>query len=553
MRQEARFVDYKTKKALVVDDYPSMRSAFKMAMASFGMTKVDLAATASEAVMRVKGGDYDVIICDYNLGEGRDGQQLLEEMRHRKLIGLETVFLMVTAESIYERVVAAAELAPDDYLIKPFNGEILRTRLDAILLKKEAFRKVYRSFAQGDLESALAGCDLIIQEHPKYFVDALRFKGEVLLAMGDFEGAETLYKQVIALRAVPWSRLGLARALHLQRKEPAAEELLLDIVNLHPELVASYDLLADVQIAQNKFKQAQNTLHRGVEVSAKSPRRQRRLGELAYQNEDLDSAETAFRAAIDKGRNSVFLVANDFANLARVHLDLGNAKAAAEVVASNRKLLQESAEGKLVAAVVQAQVSARNGQPKDARASMLEAMQIKERGARCEPELAMDMVEACVKAGMDEEAAALLAEVARNAHDSTALLDKARRIYQEAGKEAQVLEILQKSTAHVAQLSREGALLLQKGDLKNGVQKLLLAAREAPRNPRVLMNTAWAILRWVEQDGNSGDLLGNAKRLLDDAAYLAPDHSRLAGLQTMLRNIESARAAQRLAALIKPT
>ena len=46
---EARLVDYKAKRALVIDDYPSMRSAFKMALASFGMTKVDLAATASEA------------------------------------------------------------------------------------------------------------------------------------------------------------------------------------------------------------------------------------------------------------------------------------------------------------------------------------------------------------------------------------------------------------------------------------------------------------------------------------------------------------------------
>jgi tetratricopeptide (TPR) repeat protein len=341
--------------------------------------------------------------------------------------------------------------------------------------------------------------------------------------------------------------------MHLQRKEPVAEEMLLDIVKQHPELVASYDLLADVQIAQNKFTEAQHTLHRGVEVSAKSPRRQRRLGELAYQNEDLDSAQAAFSAAIEKGRNSVFLAANDFANLARVHLDQGNAKAAAEVISGNRKLLQESPEGKLVVAVVQAQVHARNAQHKEARAGMLEAMQLKKRGARCEPELAMDMVEACVKAGMDEEAAELLAEVARNAHDSTVLLDKAKRIYQEAGKAEQVADILQKSTARVAQLSKEGALLLQKGDLRNGVQKLLQASKEAPHNPRVLMNTAWAILRLVEQEGGSGDMLGNAKCLLDDADHLAPEHPRLAGLQTMLRTIESAVAAQRLAALIKPT
>jgi len=545
-------IDYKSKKALVIDDYPGMRSAFKMALASFGMTKVDLAASASEAIMRVKSVSYDVIISDYNLGDARDGQQLLEEIRHRNMIGLETVFLMVTAESVYERVVAAAELAPDDYLIKPFNGEILRTRLDAILLKKEAFKKTYRYFAQGNLEAALAGCDEIMKTQAKYFVDAMRFKGEILIAMGDFEAAEALYKQIIALRAVPWSRLGLAKALHLQRKEPIAEDLLLDVVNQYPELVAGYDLLADVQISQNKLRDAQNTLHRGVEVSAKSPRRQRRLGQVAYQNADLLSAEQAFKTAIDKGRNSIFLAANDFANLSRVYLEQNNLKAASEVVVENRKLLQESNEGKLVSAVIQGQISARKGQIEEAQNLMREAAQIKNRGIHCEPELLLDMVEACIKSGMEKEAGELLSEVARNAHDSVALLDKAKRIYREAGQEAQVAQILQKSTAQVAKLTKEGALLLQRGDLKAGVEKLLAASQEAPRNPRVLMNTVWALLRLIEQEGNAVNRLSQAKRLLDDAAYLMPDHPRLAGLKTMLRTVETHLAEQRLASFNDP-
>lgn len=530
-------IDYKIKKALVIDDYPSMRSAFKMALASFGMTKVDLAATGSEALVRVKGMRYDVIISDYNLGEGRDGQQVLEEMRHRNLISLETAFLMVTAESVYERVVAAAELAPDDYLIKPFNGEIMRTRLDAILSKKEAFRDVYRSFTQGHMEAALAGCDTIMKMRPKYVVDALRFKGEVLIAMGDFEAAEALYKQIIAMRAVPWSRLGLARTAHLQRKEPEAEELLSGLVDQYPELVSGYDLLAEVQLAQNKHKDAQTTLQRGVSVSAKSARRQRQLGEVSYQNGDLKSAEIAFKAAIDKGKNSVFLLMNDFANLSRVHLEQGDEKAAAEVITNNRKLLQDNDDGKLVSAVVMAQVSARQGRAAESRELMQEALRRKQAGARCEPELALDMVQGCLDAGMEEEASQLLDEVARNAHDSATLLDKAKRIYREAGKEAAVAAILQKATAEVAQLSREGALLLRRGELREGVARLLRAAEAAPRNPRVLMNTAWAVLRLIEQEGHSGRLLEDAKRLLADAAYLMPGHPRLAGLQTMLRAV----------------
>lgn len=539
-------IDYKTKKALVIDDYPSMRTAFKTALASFGMTKVDLAATGSEAVMRVKATDYDVIISDYNLGDGRDGQQVLEEMRHRGLIGLQTAFLMVTAESVYERVVAAAELAPDDYLIKPFNGEILHTRLDAILLKKAAFADIHRAFTRGDLDAALAGCDALMTSQPRYAVDAMRFKGEVLIAMGDFEGAEALYRRIMEMRAVPWSRLGLARALHLQRKEPAAEELLFDILAQHPEIVAGYDLLADVQLSQNKTRDAQTTLHRGVGISAKSTRRQRRLGEVAYQNEDLESAQTAFGAAIDKGRHSVFLTANDFANLARVHLDRDNPGAASELIVGNRKFLQESDVGKLVSAVVMGQVATRAGRGDEAERQMRAALELKQRGIQCEPDLVLEMAETCERAGMAEEAEALLAEVARNAHDSPRLLEKARRIYRDAGKEAEAERVIAAATESVARLSKEGALLIQRGDLAGGVARLSQAAREAPRNPRVLLNTVWAILRLIEEQGEDGaGLMTRARALLEDAGQLAPDHHRLGGLRTRLRRIESMLSARR--------
>lgn len=532
-------IDFKTMRALVIDDYPSMRSAFKMALASFGLTKVDLAATGAEALARVKAGNYDFIISDYNLGESRDGQQVLEEMRHRNLIGLETVFLMVTAESVYERVVAAAELAPDDYLIKPFNGEIMRNRLETILLKKAVFRQVYRSFARGDMESSLQGCDEIMKATPKYAVDAMRFKGEVLIAMGNFDAAEVLYKQVMALRAVPWSRLGLARALHLQHKEPMAEGMLHSILAQHPELVSGYDLLADVQMAQNKAKDAQITLSRGVKISAKSARRQRRLGEVAYQNGDLKIAEGAYSGAIEKGKNSIFFHVNDFAKLSRVHLDQGNVKAAAEVIENHRKLLQETDAGKLVAAAVMGEVCVRNENAERASDYLKEAAKLIQSGVRCEPELALDLVQACLSVGMDDEAANLLEDVARNAHDSEALIDKAKQIYKKFDKEAVGDAIVQKATERVKNLSGEGALLVQRGDLLRGVKRLKEASEAAPRNPRILMNAAWAMLRLVEQQGDTGGLLFDAKQLLSETASLAPEHPRLARLQTMLRGAEA--------------
>jgi tetratricopeptide (TPR) repeat protein len=533
-------VDYKNKTALIVDDFPNMRSAFRMALAAFGLTKVDMAANAAEAIQRVKNTAYDIIICDYNLGDSRDGQQILEEMRHLGLIGLETAFLMVTAESVYERVVAAAELAPDDYLIKPFNADVMRSRLDGILAKKEAFADIYLHFDHGEMEAALAGCDNLMQNVPKYRIDAMRFKGEILIAMGRPDEARELYDEVIRMRAVPWARLGLAKAQHMRKKEVEAETILVELVEQYPGLVPAYDLLADVQIAQDKYQEAQATLQRGVETSAKSILRQRRLGEVSYRNGDLDAAKTAFDAAIQKGKYSVFHTPNDFANLARVHIDQGQTGEALKVLQDHRKLLQESDEGKLVASVMAGLIHTRSGNKAEAERHMKEALRLRESGTVSKPELLLDLAEGCLKAGLAEDASALIGEVARNAHDNPQLLDKAKAIYHEAGRPDEAHSVITQATEQVVNLSKEGALLSQRGDMVNATKALFRAAREAPRNPRVLMNAAWVAMRLVEQDPGESQYLAQVRVLLDDVALLAPDHPRLGGLQTMLRSVESA-------------
>ncbi|MDP1897107.1 MAG: response regulator, partial [Sulfurimicrobium sp.] len=121
-------VDFKDKTFLVIDDIIGVRSSMRITITTFGGVKVDMAANAADAINKIEHRNYDIILCDYSLGDAKDGQQLLEELKRRRLIRNTTVFMMVTAERGYEKVVSAVELAPDDYLIKPFSGEVLRSR-----------------------------------------------------------------------------------------------------------------------------------------------------------------------------------------------------------------------------------------------------------------------------------------------------------------------------------------------------------------------------------------------------------------------------------------
>ncbi|MFN3545010.1 MAG: response regulator [Thiobacillus sp.] len=531
-------IDFGALRALVVDDYPGMRNALRLTLSNFGITKVQLAASASEAIFQIRNKPYDFILCDFNLGEGRDGQQLLEELRHSRLIPLETVFIMVTAESFYEKVVATAELAPDDYMIKPFSADVLCSRLVAILQRKRAFAEAYRLCQSQQIEPAIAACDRLLREQPRYAVDALRFKGELLIALGRFDDAEKLYQQVIGMRAIPWARLGLARALHLQHKDDEAEAELRDVLDHAPEMVAAYDLLADVCMAKKDGKAAQEALQQGVAVSARTVRRQQKLGEVAMDNGDLDTARTAFNEAIEKGRHSIFIGPVDYGNLCRVQLEQGDLKAVANTLRQNKRTLEASPDGQLVVAVTQSNLFTREGKTDEAAKALDAAAGLRAGGAQGDPHLLLDLAHACMANGRADEADAVVADVARNAHDSEALLEKARKIYAAAGREAAGNSVLASATADVRKLNNAGVVLAQKGDFRGAAEKLLAACEAAPFNPRVSMNAVWVILKYIDQAGMDESMIAAARHHLAEAERRAPGHPRLAGLRLHLMEVE---------------
>lgn len=541
-------VNYTALRALVVDDSPDMRNALRITLSNLGLTKVQMAANAAEAIYHVKLREFDLILCDFNLGDGRDGQQLLEELRHGNFVALDTAFMMVTAESFYEKVVATAELAPDDYLIKPFTPELMRSRLDAVLAKKRAFAEVYRHFRTHHLQAAVQACDIVAAHAPRYRIDALRFKGELLVSLGRFEEAEALYQEVIALRAIPWARLGLARALHQQQKEAPAEALLHEVIEQAPEMVAAYDLLAEVCQAKKDHAAAQQALERGVAISGRTVRRQQRLGEVAHANGDLDTARTAFSNVLDKGRHSIFVTPSDVGNLCLVQVEQGDLAAAADTLKKNKSALQGSPEGQLVMAVAQGMAHARSGNAKEAGKALDAAAALRTSGVRGDARLMLDLADTCMASGRHEEADGIVAEVARNAHDSEALLAKARAIYDSAGRADAGAVVLQRATADVRKLNNEGVMLAQRGDFKSAVDKLLTACTEAPHNPRILMNAVWVILKYTDQAGLDESLIAVATRHLDDAERQAPGHSRLAGLRLHLREVENRFGIRRKAA-----
>ena len=116
---------------LVVDDYRTMIRIIRNLLKQIGFEDVDEATDGSEALAKLRGRRYGLIISDWNM-EPMTGIQLLREVRaDAKLKALP--FIMVTAESKSENVIVAREAGVSNYIVKPFNAATLKQKLTTVL------------------------------------------------------------------------------------------------------------------------------------------------------------------------------------------------------------------------------------------------------------------------------------------------------------------------------------------------------------------------------------------------------------------------------------
>ncbi len=116
---------------LIVDDYKTMLRIIRNLLKQIGFTNVDEATDGKEALAMAMGKSYGLIISDWNM-EPMTGLQLLKEVRASDEIK-HVPFIMITAESKTENVIAAKEAGVNNYIVKPFNAETLRSKMGAVL------------------------------------------------------------------------------------------------------------------------------------------------------------------------------------------------------------------------------------------------------------------------------------------------------------------------------------------------------------------------------------------------------------------------------------
>jgi two-component system chemotaxis response regulator CheY len=115
---------------LVVDDYNTMIRIIRNLLKQIGFSDIDDAADGSAALARMREKKYGLVISDWNM-EPMTGYELLKEVRADPGLS-KTPFIMVTAESKTENVIAAKKAGVNNYIVKPFNAQTLQSKIEAV-------------------------------------------------------------------------------------------------------------------------------------------------------------------------------------------------------------------------------------------------------------------------------------------------------------------------------------------------------------------------------------------------------------------------------------
>ncbi|MDA5193938.1 response regulator [Govanella unica] len=116
---------------LIVDDYKTMLRIVRNLLKQLGFDNVDEATDGASALAKMRSKQYGLVISDWNM-EPMTGYELLKEVRADEQLKT-TPFIMVTAESKTDNVIAAKKAGVNNYIVKPFNAETLKTKLKAVL------------------------------------------------------------------------------------------------------------------------------------------------------------------------------------------------------------------------------------------------------------------------------------------------------------------------------------------------------------------------------------------------------------------------------------
>jgi len=315
---------------LIIDEAELSRSVLGSMLRDLGVRHqhLHMARRPEEArhMIRKAPQPYDVIVSDMTFRQqgpnDMTGQDLLDELRQAKGLPMQTAFIMVTGEARYQHVAEAVEGALDDYLLKPITARQFEERLRVVLERKQALRPVFQAIEAVDYAKAAELCEAMFRDSATYRVYAARIASELYLRLGRLDAARRMLEAVLAFKAVPWAKLGLARLDLRDADTGKACRALETLLTENPAYADAYDVYGHALLEDMKVEAAAEVFAKAVQITPGNVSRLQKLGSLQLYLGQSAEAARHLGAALAIGAQSRVLDFQGVVALAIASLDL---------------------------------------------------------------------------------------------------------------------------------------------------------------------------------------------------------------------------------------
>ncbi len=495
-------IDYSALSVLIVDDFHNFRSALTKNMYTLGFRRINSVSSGNEAMNICRKEHYDIILSDYNLGVGKNGQQLLEELRFRGIFKRADIFILISADTSREVVMASYDCEPNDYLTKPITGKTLEQRIKRQLAKREALLDIHTAIDEKAYQRAIALLELNIMANSRYTVDCQKLLGELYIKEQQYNMAETLYLEVLASRNVDWAQVGLANIDVARGKANEAIVSLEQVVSEHPSYLKAYDSLSDACTISGDSDKLQDVLQKAVNISPMSIGRQKILADTALANGDVELAMNAYKKIIKYGANSHYDSADNHLNFARSITKIydNDTSKAQDMSLTAAKLLNNlddqyevSEEQKIQAKLLNSQINALNGNKRASTDLLSEAQELIVQNAQRDIDTEVETVNALIFNDNITEAKKLITEMLDFYQYDQSALEKIDPLLEEP--------VSDKGKKIIGTINKKGIELYRQQEFVQSVEYFTKAQKKYPRYVGLKLNLVQAMISEIKENG----------------------------------------------------
>ncbi|MEZ8094620.1 response regulator [Photobacterium swingsii] len=252
---------------LIIDDSNMIQSATRALLIKLGVPTNNIVSTANAqgAIRACRSHRFDILLIDHHLGAGSTGLQLLEYLRLKELIKLQTLVFVVTGNDSQDIFFGYSQFEPDGYLIKPIRADDIIKRVTNGLTRQQFFSTLEQAFTKSGLNAVKP---LFAQSpDPATLKDSIIYMSNILIKNTQFTEATAMLNGLLTLHDYLPARIKLVEISHAQQHYQEALAQVDTLLDTNPRNIKLLQLKIQICLCAQKYEDAQALIQQVLTIN----------------------------------------------------------------------------------------------------------------------------------------------------------------------------------------------------------------------------------------------------------------------------------------------